>query len=258
MSLDGKNAFVTGAGRGIGKAIALRLARDGANVAVIDRDEATATATAAEIESMGRTSIAIALDVRDARASQSAVERVLDEWKQVFILVNNAGITIAKPVVEFEEDEWRRMFDINLHALIRFSQLFAPHMIEQRAGRIVNIASEAAKTVRPMFTLYAATKMGVLGVTRGLSQELAPHGVTVNAICPGIVDTKMWEELDESISKRLGLKQGETLEQRRRSIPLGRLSVPDDVANLVSFVVSDGAAYITGQSLNVTGGREQH
>jgi NAD(P)-dependent dehydrogenase (short-subunit alcohol dehydrogenase family) len=249
---------VTGAGRGIGKAIALKLANEGANVAIVDLNGEDAANTAEEVREAGREALSFPMDVCDPAATVHVVETLQSTWEQIDILVNNAGIAIAKPALEFEETEWRHMFDVNFHSVVRFCKLCGVRMREAGSGKIINIASEAAKTVRPLMSLYGATKLAVIGFTRGLAQELAPYQINVNAVCPGIVQTPMWDGLDAAMAQHRGLKPGEALESRRQTIPLGRLSVPEDVANVVAFLASDDAAYMTGQAINVTGGREQH
>lgn len=258
MRFAEKRAIITGSGRGIGRAIAMRLAREGCRVAVCDIDRATAEGTAAEINNAGGTAIALELDVRSMDSVRTAADAVVAEWGGIDVLVNNAGITIAKPVVEFSEEEWERTLDINLKGVFRCSQVVATQMITQGFGKIVNLSSESGKTAKPNFTIYAASKFGVVGFTQGLAQELAPHGITVNAVCPGIVHTPMWEELDRVLAKRQGKKEGEILASRKEQIPLGRLEQPEDVAGVVAFLLSEDAAYMTGQAVNVTGGREFH
>ena len=253
-----KVVIVTGSGRGIGKATAMLFAREGARVIICDIDGESGGKTANEIQNLGGESAAIQLDVRDPDSVRRVVENTLSKWYHIDILVNNAGITIAKAVVDFEEEEWERMIEINLKGVFRCTQQVARHMIEQGGGKIINIASESGKTAKPLFTIYGATKFGIVGFTQGLAQELAPYGINVNCVCPGIVRTPMWEELDRTLAKLQNLRAGEAMEKRKKSIPLGRLEEPEDVAGVVAFLASDDAAYMTGQSVNVTGGREFH
>jgi acetoin reductase-like protein len=258
MRFADTRVIVTGAGRGIGRAIALRFAREGASVAVCDIDPDTAKSTAAEVTDAGGRALEVELDVRSPESVKAMVETVVSAWDGVDVLVNNAGITIAKPVVEFTEEEWERTLDINVKGVFRCSQLVARQMIEQGCGKIINLSSESGKTAKPNFTIYAASKFGVVGFTQGLAQELAPYGINVNAVCPGIVHTPMWEELDRVLAKRMGKKEGEILATRKEQIPLGRLEQPEDVAGVVAFLASEDADYMTGQAVNVTGGREVH
>jgi acetoin reductase-like protein len=258
MRFKDKIAIITGAGRGIGRAIAMRLAGEGANIAVCDIDADTAAETVAQIKERGVEAIGLQLDVRDRKGIAEMVQTVVDAWGRIDILVNNAGITISKPVTEFDEEEWDRTLDINLKGVFNCSQLVLRKMVEQGSGKIVNIASESGKTARPDFSVYAASKFGVVGFTQGLAQEVARFGINVNAVCPGIVHTAMWEELDRVLAKRKGMKEGEVLASRKALIPIGRLETPEDVAGVVAFLVSDDASYMTGQAVNVTGGREFH
>lgn len=258
MRLKGKIAVITGAGRGIGRAIALRLAEEGAHVVAADIDQASAEDTANQIESLGAESLALKVDVCSGDQVKAMVAAAVNRFGRIDILVNNAGITIAKPVVEFEEAEWDRMIDVNLKGVLRCSQEAAKIMIDQNSGKIINIASESGKTGRPIFSIYGATKFAIVGFTQGLAMELAPYRINVNAVCPGIVDTEMWEELDRVLSKRENLPKGAALKKRIKKIPLGRLESPEDVAGLVAFLASSDADYMTGQAVNITGGREVH
>ena len=258
MRSDERIVMVTGAARGIGKAIAVRFAAEGAHVAVCDVNAELAEATAEEIRGTGRKAIAISLDVRDTGQVDAALQKVVSEFGRLDVLVNNAGITIAKPVVDFDDEEWDRTVEINLKGVFRCARAAARQMISQKGGKIINIASESGKTGKPFFAIYSATKFGVVGFTQALAQELAKFGINVNAVCPGIVHTDMWTELDETLARLQGLKPGESLEARKKNIPLGRLETPEDVAGVVAFLASDDAAYMTGQAVNVTGGREFH
>jgi acetoin reductase-like protein len=258
MRFEGQAVVVTGGGRGIGRAVCLRFASEGANVVVCDVDRAVAEETAEAVRGLGPEAEAVELDVRDGEGVAAMVSKAVERFGRIDVLVNNAGITIAKPVLEFTEEEWDRTFDINVKGVFRCSQHVAAHMVEHRSGKIINIASESGKTAKPSFTIYGSSKFAVVGFTQGLAQELAPYGVNVNAVCPGIVHTRMWEELDRVIGERQGRKPGEVLESRKELIPLGRLETPEDVSGVVAFLASDDARYMTGQAVNVTGGREFH
>jgi acetoin reductase-like protein len=258
MRFKDKIVLVTGAGRGIGRAIAVRFASEGAHVAVCDIDPTTAEGTAADIRAAGGSAEAHTLDVRKTENVQTVIDAVVAGRGKLDVLVNNAGITIPGPVVDFEEKDWDLTIDINLKGVLRCSQRAARVMVKQKSGCIITISSESGKTGKPLFSIYASTKFAVIGFTQGLALELAPHGIRVNAVCPGIVRTKMWEELDKSLAKLQGTKVGDALESRRKNIPLGRLEEPEDVAGVVAFLASEDANYMTGQAINVTGGREVH
>lgn len=254
MRLADKVAVITGAGRGIGRAIALRLARDGADVLVSDIDPASAEETAAEVRALGRKASSLAVDVSKRGDTEAMAQRALADLGRIDILVNNAGIVQVKPWLELTDEDFDRMYSVNVKGVFFASQAVAPHLMAQKSGRIINLASLAAKLGRPPFLHYSSSKAAVVNVTRGMALSLAPYNVTCNSVCPGIVDTKMWEYLDEALGSVEGRAKGETLEHRRTTIPLGRLETPEDVADVVAFLASDDARYITGQSLQVDGG----
>jgi 2-hydroxycyclohexanecarboxyl-CoA dehydrogenase len=245
--LDGKVALVTGAGRGIGAAIAARLAEDGAEVAVCDLDEARAGAVAEQVAaSFGRRAIAVGMDVADEASVRDALAAVAERLGLVGVLVNNAGIDVIGPFVDSTEDEWRRIVDVNLMGTIRCCHAVAPGMLERRAGAIVNIASDAGKVGSSGEAVYSATKGGIIALTKTLAREFASRGVTVNCVCPGPTDTALLGQVAEA-SPRLR----EALE---RAIPLRRVARPEEIANAVAFLAAPGASYITGQALSVSGG----
>ena len=245
-ALDGRVGLVTGGGAGIGREIARRLARDGMAVAVLDRDAAAGQAVAAEIGGL-----AVTADVTSPEAVERAVDATLARFAQIDLLVNNAGIAWTGPVLEMPLDTLRAMLQVNVEGVFIASLAVLPHMIARRSGSIVNLASWAGKTGAAYFAGYSATKFAVIGLTQALAREMAPHGIRVNAICPGIVvDTAMRTAL-ESQQRDWGLPQ---TEEREKLIPMGRVSVPNDVAKVAAFLASDEAAYITGESINLSGG----
>lgn len=258
MRLDDKVAIVTGAGRGIGEAISIRLAREGADVVVCDVNLDSAKETAEKIETIGQRSLAVKTDVSKSSDVEKMVNLTLEKFGKIDILVNNAGIVIVKQIVELEEEEWDKVIDVDLKGVFLCSKAVAKVMINQKSGKIINISSDSGKTGYALFTSYNAAKFGVIGFTQGLAKELAPYGINVNAVCPGIVGTKMWEYVDEQLGKRWGLPKGEALKMHIKQIPLGRLETPEDVAGVVAFLASQDADYMTGQAINVTGGREMH
>jgi meso-butanediol dehydrogenase / (S,S)-butanediol dehydrogenase / diacetyl reductase len=245
-ALNGRVGLVTGGGGGIGREIARRLARDGMAVAVLDRDATAAREAAAEIGGL-----AVAAEVTSPEAVKRAVDATLARFEQIDLLVNNAGIAWTGPALEMPLDTFQAMLRVNVEGVFIVSRAVLPHMIARRSGSVVNLASWAGKTGAAYFAGYSASKFAVIGLTQALAREMAPHGVRVNAICPGIVvDTAMRTAL-EIQQRHWGLP--ETAE-REKLIPMGRVSVPDDVARVAAFLASDEAAYITGESVNLSGG----
>jgi NAD(P)-dependent dehydrogenase (short-subunit alcohol dehydrogenase family) len=243
-ALHGRVALVTGAGGGIGRAIALRLALEEMAVAVLDRDGAAAVA--AEIGG-----VAVTADVTSATEMSGAVDAVVGRLGRIDVLVNNAGIAWMGPALDMPLEALQAMLRVNVEGVFIASRAVLPHMMAQRSGSIVNLASWAGKTGNAYFAGYSASKFAVVGLTQALAREMAPHGVRVNAICPGIVvDTAMRTAI-EAQQRHYGLP--ETAE-REKSIPMGRVSVPDDVARIAAFLASDESSYMTGESINLSGG----
>jgi NAD(P)-dependent dehydrogenase (short-subunit alcohol dehydrogenase family) len=245
-ALHGRVGLVTGAGGGLGREIARRLAREGVAVAVLDRDRAAAEAAAAEIDGL-----ALAADVTSPEEVSRAVEAVLARFQRIDVLVNNAGVAWMGPALEMPLDALQAMLRINVEGVFIVSRAVLPHMIAQRSGSIVNLASWAGKTGNAFFAGYSASKFAVIGLTQALAREMAPHGIRVNAICPGIVVNTAMRTAIELQQRQYGLP--ETAE-REKSIPIGRVSVPDDVARVATFLASDEASYMTGESINLSGG----
>ena len=241
--LEGKVALVTGAGRGIGKAIAERLAAEGAKVAVADIDPATAAATAAEI---GRGAIAVTMDVTDGASVRDAVAETAKHLGPIDVLVNNAGWDKIEPFVKSQEETWDRVIAINLKGPIRCARAVLDWMIERRSGKIVSIGSDAGRVGSSGEAVYSAAKAGVIGFGRTLAREVARYGINVNVVCPGPTNTPLLQETIGANEKLMAsLKQ---------AIPLGRTGEPDDLASAVAFLASDDAGFITGQTLSVSGG----
>jgi 2-hydroxycyclohexanecarboxyl-CoA dehydrogenase len=241
--LEGKVALVTGAGRGIGKAIAERLAAEGAKVAVADIDPATAAATAAEI---GRGAIAVTMDVTDGESVRDAVAETAKQLGPIDVLVNNAGWDKIEPFVKSHEETWDRVIAINLKGPIRCARAVLDSMIERRSGKIVSIGSDAGRVGSTGEAVYSAAKAGVIGFGRTLAREVARYGINVNVVCPGPTNTPLLRETVGGNEKLMAsLKQ---------AIPLGRTGEPDDLASAVAFLASDDAGFITGQTLSVSGG----
>ncbi len=245
-ALNGRVGLVTGGGAGIGREIARRLARDEMSVAVLDCDGQAAQRVAAEVGGL-----ALAADVTAPEEMAAAVTAALARFGRIDLLVNNAGIAWTGPALEMPLDTFQAMLRVNVEGVFIASRAVLPHMIARRSGSVVNLASWAGKTGAAYFAGYSATKFAVIGLTQALAREMAPHGVRVNAICPGIVvDTAMRSAL-EAQQRQWQLPQ---TAERKKLIPLGRVSVPDDVARVAAFLASDEAAYITGESINLSGG----
>ena len=248
--LEGKRALITGGAAGIGRAIALKLAREGCDIALIDIDGPAAEATAAEIREHGRGATAAAGDVSSAESMRAAVARLASGGAPIDILVNNAGIARLGSLLTMSEKDWRDTFAVNVDGVFNATRAVVPGMVERRRGAVVNLASWLGRRGHPAFAAYAATKFAVIGITQSLAPEVAPFGVRVNAVCPGlIVGTPMREALDKA-SAGAGLPPSE---ERAKSIPIGRAGTAEDVAKVVAFLASDEAAYVTGAAYDVTG-----
>jgi 3-oxoacyl-[acyl-carrier protein] reductase len=236
-------AVVTGAGRGIGRAIALKLAGAGADVACLSRTAQNAENVAAEVRALGRKAWAGAVDVADAKAVAAAAEKIVAEAGAVHILVNNAGITRDGLLLRMSEEDWDSVLDTNLKGAFAFTKALARGFIRQRSGRIINVASVIGLIGNAGQCNYAASKAALIGFTKSAARELASRGITVNALAPGFIETDMTASLDEKMRTEL-LKQ----------IPLACLGQPDDIAEAALFLASPAARYITGQVLTVDGG----
>jgi 3-oxoacyl-[acyl-carrier protein] reductase len=242
--LQGKVALVTGASRGIGRAIALELARQGAKVAVnYAGSEAKANEVVEEIKKMGQEAVAIQADVSSDEAVERMVKTVLEQFSRIDILVNNAGITRDNLLMRMKEEEWDQVINTNLKGVFHCIKAVTRPMMKQRYGRIVNIASIVGISGNPGQANYVAAKAGVIGLTKTAARELASRNITVNAVAPGFITTDMTDSLSDELKAEM-LKQ----------IPLARFGEPEDIAKVVAFLVSDAASYMTGQTLRVDGG----
>lgn len=252
--LDGKTAVVTGGGQGIGRAICLRLAKDGADVAVLDLKPENAEAVAKEVEAMGKKALALAVDVRDKARVRECMAEVVGAWSKIDILVNNAGLGIFNPLFEIEEEELDLQFDINVKGLFFSLQAAAEYMVKQNSGKIINIASQAGRRGEALALSYCMSKAAVISVTQSAALALAPYKINVNAVAPGVVDTPFWVEVDKKFAKLQDLPVGEPKRRAVASIPLGRIEQPEDVANAVAFLAGPDSDYMTQQCINVDGG----
>jgi len=244
MRFENQIAVVTGSGRGIGHAIAVRLAKEGARVASVSRTEANAQKTADEINAArAGASKAYAVDVADQAAVQKAAAQIFEDFGRVDILVNNAGVTRDGLSMRMSMEDWDTVLNTNLKGAFNFIQAVMRPMIKQRSGRIINISSIAGLIGNAGQANYAASKAGLIGLTKTLARELASRGITVNAVAPGLIETDMTTVLSEEIRQNI-----------LKNVPLGKLGEPDDIAGAVAYLASAEAKYITGQVLTVDGG----
>ena len=255
MRLQGKVAIVTGGASGMGKAICLRYAKEGASVVVADMNATGAQKVVDEITGAGGQAAAAQVDVRDQAQVQAMVDTAVREFGGLDILVNNAGVGKIIPFFETTEKDWDFMFDINCKGLLWCSQAAAKVMIEQgRGGKIVNLASQAGRRGEALVLAYCASKACVISMNQSIALALAPHKINVNAIAPGIVDTPFWDEVDRQFAKLLNMEIGEPKRTFTKSIPLGRIEQPEDVTGAAVFLASSESDYVTQQCLNVDGG----
>ena len=251
FGLDGRRALVTGSARGIGRVIALAMADAGADVAVTSRNGDDAEPVAREIRAKGRRSLALLLDVRHALSIRVCFERLDREWGSLDTLVNSAGVNIPQDLASIDEGSWDTVVDTDLKGMVFVTQAAAERMIRaKQGGRVVNIASIYGAVGRRERIAYSAAKGGVVNLTRSLALELGPHGITVNAVGPSLIETDMTRERMRTIP---GYREEELAQS-----PLGRLGTPEDVAGAVVFLASGAASYITGQTLLVDGGMSAH
>ena len=252
MRLKDRVALVTGGAQGIGLGISQRLASEGAITIIGDIRVHAAHASAAEIAAQGLRCSALELDVRSSPNVNAAIDAVVKEFGRLDILVNNAGVHLVKSINDYTDEDWAFVFDINARGPFFTMRAAARHMIPQRSGRIVNIVTILTGT--PFSTLYEASKHAVMGLTKCLMYELAPYGITVNAVSPGAVDTELLKKGIREKAASAGVTSEYIYDQIASTTPLGRLCTPEDVAAAVSFLVSSDADYITGELIHVTGG----
>jgi len=246
MTLQNKTALVTGARRGIGKSVALKLAEEGAKVAVTDISKEDCEKVVKEIKDSGGEAIAIKLDVTDEKEIKDSVQKTKKELGSLDVLVNNAGIGTAADITEMSKEEWEKTLTVNLEGVFLCTKEALKSMMDQEWGRIVNISSIAAYLFWPQLTHYSASKAGIIGLTKNVAGRVGKKNITVNAVCPGAIETKMLDDLLEEL--------GMTRDQVIKQSPVGRIGNPEDIANLVAFLASEEASFVTGQAITADGG----
>jgi meso-butanediol dehydrogenase/(S,S)-butanediol dehydrogenase/diacetyl reductase len=258
MELEGQVAIVTGAGRGIGRATALELARMGAAIVVAELDKDNAERTAGEVRATGRSTLVVSTDVTSRTSLGAMAERTLAEFGRIDVLVNNAGIYRAAATLDVTEEHWDAVMNINARAVFFASQAVLPAMIAKKRGNIISLASLAGKIGSRTNLPYNASKAAVISITKSLAIAHAADGIRANCVCPGYVQTDMWTAVAREQSALLGMSPEAFTEQRAAQVPLGRMERPEDVANVIGFLASSKASYMTGQAINVTGGIIMH
>jgi len=246
--------IVTGAGRGIGRGIALRLAAEGARVVSSSVNPASCGKVTEEIVKAGGTAITVPADVSKAADVENLVNKTVAEFGRLDVMVANAGLSLTKLAADTSVEDWDNLFAVNVRGTFLCDTIAARQMMKQNKGKIINCSSIAGHNGFWALSAYSATKFAVRGFTQALAKELAKYNITVNGFCPGIVDTDMWEEIDADLAPLMGLKKGEAMKKYGELIPMGRFQTPEDVANLVAFLCSPDADYITGQSIMTDGG----
>ena len=257
--LADKRAVVTGAGRGIGRAIALKLAQEGAHVATVDIDRESAEATAGRIRDGGGAAAALTVDLVRVGLIEPMIQEAVSTLGRLDILVNNAGRVEIKPFLDVTETEWDQIMDVNLKGTYFCMQAGARQMIRQGdGGRIINMSSISGRHGRADSSAYAASKMGIISITQSAALALADHGILVNALCPGVVDTPMWDHIDEDRARLFGYERGTARARLVEKIPLKRVAQTEEIAAAAVFIASDENTLITGQAINVDGGMEMN
>lgn len=258
MKLVNRVAIVTGAGQGLGEAIALRLAREGCKVAAADINFSTVERTGQKIKEIKGDSLPLEVDVTKSSQVKLMVEETVKKFGRLDILVSNAGILKSYELIDFPEREWRRVIEVNLIGYFLVAREAAKIMKKQKSGVIIQINSKSGKKGSYWNSAYAASKFGGIGLTQSIALDLAPYGIRVNAVCPGnLLDSPLWvDSLYEEYAKKWGISKKEVRKKYESQVPLGRGCRYEDVANVVVFLASDKASYMTGQAINVSGGQE--
>lgn len=259
MNLYGKTAVITGSAKGIGKAIAEKLASHGANIAVVDMDEENSRTTALQLKNLGVKAIPYICDLRQIHEIRSLYASIIEDFGSLDIVVNAAGIIRVNKFLEVSPEDWDVEMGVNAKALFFSMQEAAKNMVEiGKGGRIINISSITGKSSRPDYAVYAASKAAVISVTRSAATALAKNNINVNAVCPGFVYTTMWDQIDDHFVKNFHRPRGEVIEKMLSNIPLNRSGELSEIASMVAYLASPEAGYITGQAINVDGGSIMH
>ena len=258
MELQGQVAIVTGAGRGIGRATALELAKLGADIVIAELDQAGAKRTAEEVGALGRRAVVAQTDVTSRADLRAMVDRAKADLGRIDILVNNAGIYRAAATLDVTEEHWDAIMTINAKAVFFATQAVLPAMLAQKRGSIVSLASMAGKIGSKTNLPYNASKAAVISMTKSLALAHAADGIRVNCVCPGFVETDMWTKVAKEQGALLGMSAEEFTRHRAGSVPLGRMEKPEDVAHVVAFLAGPRSGYMTGQALSVDGGLVMH
>lgn len=243
MRIAGRRAIVTGAGQGIGRAIALKMAHEGADVVIAERNPETAAKVASEVERLGRKAFSHVVDVADREQVERLVVKTLEHWGRVDILVNNAGFDRGGTILKIREEDWDAVLSVHLKGSFHCIQAVAPHMMENRYGKIVNLSSIYGKVGEVAEAIYSSAKAGIIGLTKSVARELARYEINVNAVLPGLILTPTIEKMAEKYRNRI-----------IENTPLGRMGRPEEVANVVTFLASDEASFMTGAAIEVSGG----
>ncbi len=254
LGIKGKVAIVTGGGRGIGAEIAIALAKEGVNVVIAEMISDSAEEVAGKIRNLGVRSLVVKTDVSKKADADNLAGRTMQEFGRIDILVNNAGVIIDAPFLETQEQDWDRLFSVNVKGVYLVTKAVVPHMISARSGKIINIASRGGKEGQALLACYSATKFAVVGLTQAMAKEFAEFNINVNDICPGLLWTEMMKQRMNARSQKQGLPPEEIYQKLVDGIPLKRAQTTEDIAKAVIFLCSDMAVNITGESLNVTGG----
>lgn len=255
LGLERKVGIVTGGASGIGRGIAERLVTEGVSTALFDIDGDSVRKTAAEL---GKNAVAFEMDVSKKRDVEAAVRKVLERFGKIDILVNNAALKWSQRFIDIKEDDWDRIGDVNVKGVYLVTRPVLSHMVNRQYGKIINISSNASKEGIPNLSLYAATKYAVIGLTQALANEYAEFDLNINAVCPGVVRTPLWEAQLSEVSRNVGKSSDVFFQELCELIPFKRPQSPEDIAAVVAFLASDLAKNITGQSINVTGGWHMH